>query len=100
CLNFKPFQATDGNTVKIDDLEVAMAESNNYLGLTNDPRVVEAARDVVTTYGTGCTGSRYLNGTLDLHIKLEEKLADFMNKDSCVLFSTGYQTNEGSIQTI
>src|SRR5699024_9547524 len=97
---FKPLQATDGTTVKIDGREVVMAGSNNYLGLTNDPRVVEAARDVVTTYGTGCTGSRYLNGTLDLHIKLEEKLADFMNKDSCVLFSTGYQTNEGSIQTI
>src|SRR5699024_5033382 len=52
------------------------------------------------TYGTGCTGSRYLNGTLDLHLELEEKLADFMGKDACVLFSTGYQTNEGSIQTI
>ncbi|MDX1672877.1 MAG: aminotransferase class I/II-fold pyridoxal phosphate-dependent enzyme [Balneolaceae bacterium] len=97
---FKPLQATDGTVVTIEGREVIMAGSNNYLGLTNDPRVIEAARDVITTYGTGCTGSRYLNGTLDLHLELEEKLADFMRKDACVLFSTGYQTNEGSIQTI
>ncbi len=97
---FKPLQATDGTIVQIDGQDVIMAGSNNYLGLTNDPRVIEAARDVITVYGTGCTGSRYLNGTLDLHIELEEKLADFMRKDACVLFSTGYQTNEGAIQTI
>lgn len=97
---FKPLQATDGTTVQIDGREVIMAGSNNYLGLTNDPRVIEAATDVLKVYGTGCTGSRYLNGTLDLHLELEEKLADFMNKDACVLFSTGYQTNEGAIQTI
>lgn len=97
---FKPLQATDGTTVQIDGREVIMAGSNNYLGFTNDPRVIKAARDVITTYGTGCTGSRYLNGTLDLHLELEEKLAAFMNKDACVLFSTGYQTNEGAIQTI
>lgn len=97
---FKPLQATDGTTVQIEGREVIMAGSNNYLGLTNDPRVIKAAQDVIGTYGTGCTGSRYLNGTLDLHLELEEKLAKFMNKESCVLFSTGYQTNEGSIQTI
>ncbi len=97
---FKPLQATDGTTVQIDGREVIMAGSNNYLGLTNDPRVIKAARDVIKVYGTGCTGSRYLNGTLDLHLELEEKLAEFMNKDACVLFSTGYQTNEGAIQTI
>lgn len=97
---FKPLQATDGTTVRIDNREVIMAGSNNYLGLTNDPRVIKAAQDVITVYGTGCTGSRYLNGTLDLHLELEEKLAEFMCKEACVLFSTGYQTNEGSIQTI
>ena len=97
---FKPLQATDGTTVQIEGREVIMAGSNNYLGLTNDPRTIKAAQDVITTYGTGCTGSRYLNGTLDLHLELEEKLAEFMNKESCVLFSTGYQTNEGAIQTI
>lgn len=97
---FKPLQATDGTVVQIEGKEVIMAGSNNYLGLTNDPRVVEAAQHVISTYGTGCTGSRYLNGTLDLHLQLEQELAEFMQKEACVLFSTGYQTNEGSIQTI
>ncbi len=97
---FKPLQATDGTTVQIEGREVIMAGSNNYLGLTNDPRTIKAAQNVISTYGTGCTGSRYLNGTLDLHLELEDKLADFMEKEACVLFSTGYQTNEGSIQTI
>jgi len=97
---FKPLQATDGNVVRIDGRDVIMAGSNNYLGLTNDPRTVEAAKSVLSLYGTGCTGSRYLNGTLDLHLELEQKLAQFMGKEACVLFSTGYQTNEGSIQTI
>ena len=97
---FKPITESDGNVVTIEGHEVIMAGSNNYLGLTSDPRVIEAAQKAISEYGTGCTGSRYLNGTLDLHLKLEDKLAEFMRKDSCVLFSTGYQTNEGSIQTI
>lgn len=97
---FKPLQATDGTVVKIEGRDVIMAGSNNYLGLTNDPRTIEAAQKVIATYGTGCTGSRYLNGTLDLHLELEVKLAEFLHKEACVLFSTGYQTNEGSIQTI
>lgn len=97
---FKPLQATNGTVVKIEGRDVIMAGSNNYLGLTNDPRVIKAAQDVISTYGTGCTGSRYLNGTLDLHLELEDKLAEFMRKEACVLFSTGYQTNEGTIQTI
>lgn len=97
---FKPLTETDGTVVVIEGRKVIMAGSNNYLGLTNDQRLIEAAQNAITQYGTGCTGSRYLNGTLDLHLELEEKLADFMNKDSCVLFSTGYQTNEGAIQTI
>ena len=97
---FKPLQATDGTIVEIEGREVIMAGSNNYLGLTNDQRTIEAAKAAIVKYGTGCTGSRYLNGTLDIHIELEERLATFMNKESCVLFSTGYQTNEGSIQTI
>ena len=97
---FKPLQATDGTIVEIEGREVIMAGSNNYLGLTNDKRTIEAAKAAIVKYGTGCTGSRYLNGTLDIHIELEERLATFMKKESCVLFSTGYQTNEGSIQTI
>ncbi|MDG5766002.1 pyridoxal phosphate-dependent aminotransferase family protein [Balneolales bacterium ANBcel1] len=97
---FKPLTDTDGNVVVIEGHEVIMAGSNNYLGLTNDRRLMEAAQGAISKYGTGCTGSRYLNGTLDLHLELEDKLAAFMNKENCVLFSTGYQTNEGSIQTI
>ncbi|MTI88879.1 MAG: aminotransferase class I/II-fold pyridoxal phosphate-dependent enzyme [Balneolaceae bacterium] len=97
---FKPLEATDGTIVEIEGHEVIMAGSNNYLGLTNDQRTITAAQEALTKYGTGCTGSRYLNGTLDSHLELEEKLANFMGKDRCVLFSTGYQTNEGAIQTI
>ncbi|WP_018126953.1 aminotransferase class I/II-fold pyridoxal phosphate-dependent enzyme [Balneola vulgaris] len=97
---FKPLEATDGTIVEIEGHEVIMAGSNNYLGLTNDQRTIEAAQKALTKYGTGCTGSRYLNGTLDIHLELEEKLAKFLNKENCVLFSTGYQTNEGTIQTI
>ncbi|HBQ59858.1 MAG TPA: 8-amino-7-oxononanoate synthase, partial [Balneolaceae bacterium] len=97
---FKPLEATDGTIVEIEGKKVIMAGSNNYLGLTNDPRTIKAAQEALTKYGTGCTGSRYLNGTLDSHLELEDKLAEFMGKEGCVLFSTGYQTNEGSIQTI
>ncbi|MDR9418902.1 aminotransferase class I/II-fold pyridoxal phosphate-dependent enzyme [Gracilimonas sp.] len=97
---FKPLEATDGTIVEIEGNKVIMAGSNNYLGLTNDQRTIKAAQEALTKYGTGCTGSRYLNGTLDSHLELEEKLANFMGKEGCVLFSTGYQTNEGSIQTI
>jgi 8-amino-7-oxononanoate synthase len=97
---FKPLEATDGTIVEIEGHEVIMAGSNNYLGLTNDKRTIEAAQAALSKYGTGCTGSRYLNGTLDIHLELEEKLAKYMGKENCVLFSTGYQTNEGSIQTI
>ena len=97
---FKPLEATDGTIVEIEGQKVIMAGSNNYLGLTNDQRTIKAAQDALKKYGTGCTGSRYLNGTLDSHLELEDKLAEFMGKEACVLFSTGYQTNEGSIQTI
>src|SRR6056297_937011 len=97
---FKPLQATDGSTVQIEGREVIMAGSNNYLGLTNDPRTIKAAQDVLAVYGTGCTGSRFLNGTLDLHLELEERLADFMGKDKAVLFSTGYMTNMGVVEAV
>ena len=97
---FRPISRNDGTRAIIHGKEVIMAGSNNYLGLTSDPRVQEAARDAITKYGTGCTGSRFLNGTLDLHIELESRLADFMGSQSCVLFSTGYMTNQGVIQSL
>lgn len=97
---FRPIERNEGTSAIMNGREIIMAGSNNYLGLTADPRVKEAARDAVAKYGTGCTGSRFLNGTLDLHLRLEERLADFMGKDEAVLFSTGYMTNEGVIQAI
>ncbi|NBC17083.1 MAG: aminotransferase class I/II-fold pyridoxal phosphate-dependent enzyme [Bacteroidetes bacterium] len=97
---FRPIERNEGTTAIINGQEVVMAGSNNYLGLTSDPRVKAAATRAIEQYGTGCTGSRFLNGTLDLHLELEERLAEFMGKEACVLFSTGYMTNEGVIQGI
>jgi 8-amino-7-oxononanoate synthase len=97
---FRPIEQSEGSRAVMDGDEVIMAGSNNYLGLTSDPRVKEAAKDAIDEYGTGCTGSRFLNGTLDLHLELERRLADFMGKEKAVLFSTGYMTNEGVLQSI
>jgi 8-amino-7-oxononanoate synthase len=84
-----------GAHVRIDGRPLVMAGSNNYLGLTHDPRVIEAARDAVSRYGTGCTGSRFLNGTLMLHQQLEERLARFLGRPACITSATGFQTNIG-----
>jgi 8-amino-7-oxononanoate synthase len=83
--------------VTIDGRKMVMLGSNNYLGLTNDPRVKEAAIEAIRRYGSGCAGSRFLNGTLDLHVRLENRLAEFMRKDAAVTFSTGFQVNLGVI---
>ncbi len=95
---FRAIERSEGTRAIINGREMIMAGSNNYLGLTSDPRVKEAAENAIHKYGTGCTGSRFLNGTLDLHIELENRLAAFMDKEGCVLFSTGYMTNMGVIQ--
>ncbi len=71
--------------------------SNNYLGLTHHPKVLEAASRALSRYGSGCTGSRFLNGTLDLHEQLESALAEFLGKEACLVFSTGYSANLGLI---
>lgn len=97
---FRPVEKNDGTRAIIQGREIIMAGSNNYLGLLSDPRVKKAAEDAIEHYGTGCTGSRFLNGTLDLHIQLEEQLARFMGTEACVLFSTGYMTNQGVIQSL
>jgi len=94
---FRPIEANEGPVVSIEGRKIVMAGSNNYLGLTNHPKVKEAAIEAVKKYGTGCSGSRYLTGTLDLHIELEEKLAKFLGKESVLLFSTGFQTAQGVI---
>ncbi|MFW5955241.1 MAG: aminotransferase class I/II-fold pyridoxal phosphate-dependent enzyme, partial [Rhodothermales bacterium] len=97
---FRPLERNEGSRAIINGQEIIMAGSNNYLGLTSDPRVKEAAKHAIEKYGTGCTGSRFLNGTLDLHIQLEERLAAFMGTEASVLFSTGYMTNQGVIQAL
>lgn len=97
---FRPIEVAEGTHATMRGHEVIMAGSNNYLGLTSHPKVQEAAAKAIEKYGTGCTGSRFLNGTLDLHLELEERLATFMGKESCVLFSTGYMTNQGVIQAV
>ena len=97
---FRPIEVAEGTRAVINGKEVIMAGSNNYLGLTNHPAVVEAAREAIAKYGSGCTGSRFLNGTLDLHLELEARLARFIGTEACVLFSTGYMTNQGVIQSL
>lgn len=95
-------QLTSGQDteVKINGKRTIMIGSNNYLGLTSDPRVIEAGVQALKKYGSGCSGSRFLNGTLDLHVELEEKLAKFLQKEAVVTFSTGFQSNLAIISAI
>ncbi|HNX51990.1 MAG TPA: pyridoxal phosphate-dependent aminotransferase family protein, partial [Thermoanaerobaculaceae bacterium] len=99
-LYFRTISSAQDPVVLIDGHEVVMLGSNNYLGLTNHPEVKEAAREAISKYGTGCAGSRFLNGTLDIHIELEERLARFVNKPAAVTFSTGFQVNLGTISCL
>ena len=97
---FHPIQSAPGNEVVVDGKKCIMVGSNNYLGLVDHPKVKEAAAEAARKYGTGCTGSRFLNGTLDLHLELEERLAKFVHKPSALVFSTGFQTNLGTISCL
>lgn len=97
---FKTIEGNHGSRVVIDGREVVMAGSNNYLGLTRHPKVVEAAIDATRKYGTSCSGSRYANGTYIIHVELEQKLADFMKKEKALCFTTGYTTNMGAISVL
>jgi len=97
---FIPLNSEPDRRVVINGKELIMLGSNNYLGLTTHPKVKEAAIEAIRKYGTGCTGSRFLNGTLDLHVELESELASFYKKEECLVFSTGYQTNFGTISAI
>jgi len=94
---FKPISESEDTVVVIEGQKRIMLGSNNYLGLTHHPKVLEAATRALHVYGSGCTGSRFLNGTLDLHLQLEEALARFVNKEDCIVFSTGYNANLGLI---
>jgi 8-amino-7-oxononanoate synthase len=97
---FTPIQEVNGNKVKVDGKEMIMVGSNNYLGLLDHPHVQKAAQEAVDRYGVATCGSRFLNGTLDIHVKMEEKLAQFMKKEAALTFSTGFQTNQGIISTL
>ncbi len=97
---FLPITGSEGTEVVVDGARKIMLGSNNYLGLTHDPRVLEKAEQAARQYGSGCTGSRLLNGTLDLHELLEAELAMFMGKPAALAFSTGYQTNLGVIAAL
>ncbi len=97
---FRAIASGSDNEVIIGGRKVIMIGSNNYLGLTNHPKVIERIHQAVDKYGSSCTGSRFLNGTLDIHVELEEKLAQFMQTESALVYSTGFQTNLGAISTI
>lgn len=97
---FRALSDSEGVTATFEGKEVVMLGSNNYLGLTTDPRVRGAAIKAIERYGTSVTGSRFLNGTLELHLELERRLARFVGKEAALVFSTGYQTNLGTISAV
>ena len=97
---FRPIESAQDTEVYIDSKRVLMFGSNSYLGLTNHPKIKEAAKKAVDKYGSGCAGSRFLNGTLDIHIELEERLASFLGKEAVVIFSTGFQVNLGVLSCL
>jgi 8-amino-7-oxononanoate synthase len=97
---FKPISESEDTVVVIEGKKRIMLGSNNYLGLTHHPKVLEAAANALHRYGSGCTGSRFLNGSLDLHERLEAALAEFVGKESCIVFSTGYGANLGMISAL
>ena len=98
---FRPITTGQHTWVTLENgKKVLMMGSNSYMGLTDDPRVIEAAVEAVKKYGTGCAGSRFLNGTLVIHKELEEELADFVGKEAALLYSTGFMVNQGVISTL
>ena len=97
---FRPMKGSEGTTVKYDEHSLIMTGSNNYLGLTHDPRVIKAAKEAIDRFGTGCTGSRFLNGNSVLHDELEQRLAKFLGFESGLVMTTGFLTNYSSINTL
>lgn len=95
-----PLTSGQDTEVVMQNHRTIMIGSNNYLGLTSHPEVVEAGVEALKKYGSGCSGSRFLNGTLDIHIDLENELAKFLHKEEVVTFSTGFQSNLGIISSI
>jgi 8-amino-7-oxononanoate synthase len=97
---FRTLQSAAAPVVEMEGAERIMLGSNNYLGLTADPRVIAGARDALERYGTGLTGSRLLNGTLELHLELEREIAEWMGTEEAIVFTTGHQANVGTLGTI
>ncbi len=97
---FRAITSKQGTEVEMEGHRVLMFGSNAYTGLTGDERVIAAAKDALDKYGSGCAGSRFLNGTLDLHVELEKELADFVGKDDCLCFSTGFTVNSGTLAMV
>ena len=97
---FRCIESGQDTEVMMSGHKVLMFGSNSYLGLTNHPRVIEAAVEATRKYGTGCAGSRFLNGTLDLHLALEKELAEFVGKEEAIIFSTGFQVNLGVVSCV
>lgn len=97
---FRTIQSGQGTEVMLNNKKVLMFGSNSYLGLTNHPTIIAAAKKATEKYGTGVAGSRFLNGTLDIHIELEDKLASYTGKQAAILFSTGFQANLGVLSSI
>jgi len=97
---FRTIESEQDTVVKIKGQDVLMFGSNSYLGLTNHPKLKEASINAINKYGSGCAGSRFLNGTLDLHIELEEKLARYVGKEGALVFSTGFQVNLGVLSSV
>jgi 8-amino-7-oxononanoate synthase len=97
---FRPIESTSGSTVVTHGKRRVMIGSNNYLGLTHDPRVQEAAKRAIEQYGTGCTGSRFLNGNLALHEELEARLCKYLGKEACLVFATGFLSNLGALSAL
>lgn len=97
---FTPISSEQDTEVLVSGKRVLMFGSNSYLGLTNHPKIKEAAKEAIDKYGTGCAGSPFLNGTLDIHIRLQDELAEFLGKDGVMLFSAGFQANSGTIPCV
>lgn len=97
---FRAITSKQGTEVEMDGHKVLMFGSNAYTGLTGDPRVIEAAKQALDKYGSGCAGSRFLNGTLDLHVQLEKELAEFVRKEDTLCFSTGFSVNQGVLAMV
>ncbi len=97
---FKEVTSSQTDVAYFGDKKVLMFGSNNYLGLNNHPKIIKATQDAIAKYGTSCTGSRFMNGTLDLHHRLEDSLKEFLNKEAVIVFSTGFQVNLGVIPAL